>query len=122
MNDRGLLKLCLLCSVIGLVILFFGVRLAEAEKVSIVEVDENSIGRLVTVEGSVYSSYYNGEHLFFTLRDETGKIKVVVFENNIKRTGIDPLDVKKGVEMAVEGKVEEYEGELEILPERIYFS
>lgn len=121
MTDRGLLKLCLFCSVIGLAILFIGVQMAEAEIMEIGEIDEFSIGRLVSVEGSVYSRYYNGEHLFFTLKDDTGKIKVVIFDSGIRKMGIDPDEVVKGLDMRLEGRVEEYEGELEIIPERVYF-
>lgn len=108
MNDKSLLELCLFCSVLGLAILFVGVQLAEAEKVDIGSVDEDYIGRLVAVEGTVYSRYYNGEHLFFTLKDETGKIKVVIFENDIKKMRIEPGEITKDLEIGVEGKVQEY--------------
>ncbi len=121
MNDKNLLKLCLFCSVLGLAILFIGVQLAEAEKVDIGDVDADYIGHLVSVEGTVYSRYYNGEHLFFTLKDETGKIKVVIFESGIKKMRIEPDEIIKNLEIGVEGKVQEYQGEIEIIPERIYF-
>ncbi|UCG94986.1 MAG: OB-fold nucleic acid binding domain-containing protein [archaeon] len=120
MDDRNLLKLCIFCSILGLVILFVGVQQVEAKVTDIGSISEGEIGKLVSVEGTVYSSYYNGEHLFFTLEDRTGRIKVVVFENLIDRLNIDPRGIKKGIELRVDGEVEKYRGELEILPERIY--
>ena len=119
MNDKYLLRLCLFCSILGLVILFIGVQYVEAKVISIGEISEDEIGALVSVEGRVYSSYYNGEHLFFTLKDDTGKIKIVIFENSIKRLKINPGEIRNGVKMGIEGEVKKYKGELEILPERI---
>ena len=119
MNDKNLLKLCLFCSILGLAILFVGVQFVEARVISMGEIGEDEIGTLVSVEGRVYSSYYNGEHLFFTLKDNTGKIKIVIFENSIKKLKINPGEIRNGVEIRIEGEVKKYEGELEILPERI---
>lgn len=120
MDDKALLKLCLFCSVLGLVILFVGVQYVEARVVPIGEIGEGNEGTLVSVEGRVYSRYYNGEHLFFTLKDGKDKIKIVVFENTIKRLNLEPEEIRNNRKVSVEGKVEKYKGELEILPERIY--
>ena len=120
MNEKNLLKLCLTCSILGLVILFIGVQYVEARVMYVGEIGEKEIGNLVSVKGRVYSRYYTGEHMFFTLKDKTGEIKVVVFENTIKRLGIEPGEIKNGLEISIEGVVERYKGELEILPERVY--
>ena len=120
MNEKNLLKLCLFCSIIGLVILFVGVQQMEAKTIHIGEIGEKDIGTLVSVEGIVYSRYYNGEHLFFTLKDDKSRIKMVVFENTLNRLKIDPNEIKNGIKIGVDGEVKKYKGEMEILPERIY--
>jgi len=119
MNERKLLMLCLFCSVLGLAILFVGVQYVEAKAIPVGDVNGEYEGTLVAVEGTVYSRYYNGEHIFFTLKDETGKIKIVLFSSEIKRLGIDPEEIRNGMKIRIEGAVKTYKGELEILPERM---
>lgn len=120
MDDRSLLKLCLFCSVLGLVILFFGIQQIEAKIIGIENINQEEVGRLVSVQGTVESRYYNGQHLFFTIKDGTGKIKVVIFENMFSRLGLEPSEIEKGMNLRIEGEVKKYEGELEIIPERVY--
>lgn len=119
MSDRELLILSLLCSVLGLSLMLLATNLREAERVTIEEIEPKDVGRFVAVEGNVCSSYYN-KHLFFEIKDETGKIKVVVFENSINDLGIEPKSLEKGREVRVEGFVKRYRGEMEIIPERIW--
>ena len=117
-SEKQLMWLCLLCSVLGIILLFVGIEYSEAE---IIPIKDVKIGGPVSLEGKVSSRYYNGEHLFFTLKDSSGKIKVVVFESTIKRLRINPEEIKNGMSLRVVGSIKEYHGELEILPERIYF-
>ncbi len=119
MKEKNILKISLFCSIIGVSILFLGINLMEVNKVNIEDIKEEDIGKLVSVEGKIKSKYYNGEHLFFDLEDETDEIKIVVFENIIKKLKIEPDKIRNGKEIFVSGEVEKYEGELEIIPNKI---
>lgn len=114
------MKLCLLCTILGLGLLYAGVHFAEARVTDIGNIGEDDEGTLVSVSGEVQSRYYTGEHLFFTLADGIGKIKVVIFESSMSRLRVNPGEITNGMEMEVEGIVKKYRGELEIVPERIY--
>lgn len=119
MDERNLLKLCLICSVIGLVALFFGVQLKEAKAIEISEINKEKIGEEVIVEGRVTNKYYNGEHLFFDLEGDKEKIDVVIFQDDIEKGNIEPEKIKESDKIRVTGKIEIYNGELEIIGNRV---
>lgn len=116
-----MLKLCLICSVIGLVVLFFGVQLKEAKVIEISKINKENLGEEIVVEGRVTNKYYNGEHLFFDLEGDKEKINIVVFKNSLEGSNIDPKKIKQSDKVRVTGKVEIYNGELEIIGKNLSF-
>lgn len=118
MDEKSLLKLCLISSLIGLFILYMGAQLKEAEKMKIGEIGKSDVGKVVTVEGTISSKYYNGKHMFFDLKDNSGEIEIVAFEDSINRNNINPKKIKEGDKISVTGKINLYKGKLEIIAER----
>lgn len=51
-------------------------------------------------------------HLFLTVKDKSGKIQVPIFKNN----NINQSKIKQGAIYEITGKVNRYNGELEIIP------
>jgi len=116
MNDKDIRNICLVLSVIGLIVLFIGVNLVNT-KTNIGDIDESYIGKTVLISGNISSNYYNNGNVFLDVKDQTGKIKAVVFENTMKKLNINPKEISGCVE--IKGSVNEYKGELEIIAERL---
>ena len=118
MTDRNLLILCIISSLAGISMIFLADYVAEVPGVSAGSVEAS--GKTVSVGGIVSSRHYTGKHLFFDLKDDTGKVKVVVFENTIEKCKIIPEKIKNGMEIGVVGKTDTYEGETEIIASEIF--
>ncbi|MCD6477650.1 MAG: OB-fold nucleic acid binding domain-containing protein [Candidatus Aenigmarchaeota archaeon] len=118
MIEKDLRNVSLILSIAGLVVLFIGVNYADVST-NISDIDNNYIGKVVSVKGEISSYFYNGKHLFFDIQDDTGKIRVVFFENVMKNQNIDPNRMKNGDVITVRGNVENYKGRLEIVGERL---
>ena len=102
-------------SIVGLLVLFMGVRIIEPEEKSIDEISEDNLGETISVTGEVSSKYYNGDHLFFDLEKSDKKIDVVFFDNIIENKKINPEEIENGDKISVTGKIDTYKGQLEII-------
>lgn len=76
------------------------------EKVGIESIDETDLGNSVTVEGNVSLEHSTGNADFLKIRDATGSIRAVDFEQR-------SIPEKA----SVSGYVDVYEGELQIVVE-----
>ena len=117
-NEKFIVKLSLLLSIIGIASIAIIVDLVEPEKVAIEEIDESFVDRTVLVNGVIESPRISDGHLFFTLSGR-GKIKVVIFESTLRRLSVNPQDFQEGKNIVLEGKVQIYRDQLEILPTKV---
>lgn len=111
MKDKGLLKIALLWSVIGIFILIAIVVLTAPSELKISEL-ENHVDETVTVSGSAKLASYKENVAFVDIADETGKITVVIFDK------VEDYFHKDDY-ITVKGKVSIYKGELEIIADEI---
>lgn len=112
MQDKTLLKISIFTSIVGIVALYFIMQPAE---IRIGDINRNYIGKSVKVLGEISSRYESKDgHIFLNLADSSGKIKVIIFKNSKVEKS---LEIGQMIE--VSGKVEEYKGELEIIPKTI---
>jgi DNA/RNA endonuclease YhcR with UshA esterase domain len=87
----------------------------EDSIISIKEISDELIDKRVTTKGTITSrSDHKDGHVFLTIEDKSGTIKVAVFSD--KNISKDPLIT--GNVIQVSGGVDKYEGEIEIIPER----
>ena len=107
MRDSTLFKIGLFGSIIGLLILYIGTLAFEPEQIQIEEIDENYIGKLVQIKGKV-TQIREFESSFLIQVDG---ISVFSYKK------ITP-EIRKGDLVQVIGQVQEYKGELEIVPRR----
>ncbi|MFQ6136398.1 MAG: exodeoxyribonuclease VII large subunit [Candidatus Hydrothermarchaeales archaeon] len=118
MNDSELLKISLLVSTIGLIMLFAISSYSQPPLVKISEITYDDVGGYVIVNGKIIKkSVHRDGHIFLDIADETGKMKVVIFSgtaNTIKNETLSCLKV--GNTLNVKGKVDEYRGALEMVP------
>ncbi len=111
MKDRTLLIIALICSIIGLAVLFIiskqlTVEVQPIEKISLFQ-DKD-----VTIQGKVKRIIQKQDTTIVEVGYDTS-INVVLFEH---------VYLKPGDKVTVTGKVEEYNGRLEIVGEKLTVS
>jgi RecJ-like exonuclease len=110
MKRENFTRLCLMASVIGLGIMYASTQLMQPAKISPAEVSKEDVGETYRVEGKVSGFYSTDTASFFTLEGEKDSLKVVDFQNRKFPTG---------QELAVTGKIDLYQGSLELISTRI---
>ncbi len=113
MKEKTLLKAALITSLTGLIALYIissnlDIGETNIEKISIENKDE-----FVKLKG-VVSKVVNAEKVSILEITQPQKIKVVLFKNKNRN-----ISISEGNEVEIFGKVDEYEGEMEIIAERI---
>lgn len=83
-------------------------------------IETSNIGEEVKIKGIVKDTYSSDEgHFFFHVKDETGEISSVVFKDDFETMGLEPGELKEGEKVKIEGEIETYNRNLQILPEKI---
>ena len=122
MGEGCLLRISVVCSVAGLLALvYFSAAEHEASKIG--GISPEDAGLLMKICGTIESKHVskNG-HIFMTIGDDTGSIRAVVFNNTAQRIrGLDCYGLKKGDTVCMTGRIDMYEGELEIIPKSIEY-
>ena len=113
MKEQTLLKIALITSLLGLLILYLisgNIELKEKniEKITIENKDE-----FVKLNGIV-SNLVNSEKVMILEITQPQEITVVIFKNQN-----NTININEGNEVEIFGKVDEYEGKLEIIAERV---
>ena len=120
MNEQQLMRVSFLGSVAGIVAIYIVVLNISIPMTSIGEITGASVGSDVNVTGEVSDVYrHAGGHIFFTLEDGSGSIKVVLWDDvvsEMERRGRDASLIKDGTFLNVVGEVTMYRGELEVIP------
>jgi aspartyl/asparaginyl-tRNA synthetase len=114
MNDKTIMKVCFVMVIIGIIGLFIVTNFSTTPQVRINSIDETKTGQIVSISGIV-SSYYTSEgHVFMNVNDSTGTIKVVMFQKDAEN---NPwvYDIRKDDKVTINGKIQLYKGELEIV-------
>jgi DNA/RNA endonuclease YhcR with UshA esterase domain len=117
-KESSLNRFCLIGAIVGIALLyaysFFGVH----EEMRIDDIDSSMVGSAVNVSGRAEDVYFHGDgHVFFTLNDGTGEIKVVLWKDvamQLELTGSRRIRDNKSLN--IEGRIEKYKGELELIP------
>lgn len=81
MKESALIRICLLGSIAGIITLYFISFMMVAEELGAGEITQGYIGRKVKLSGVVEGlrEHMSG-HIFFGIRDETGSVDVVIWE------------------------------------------
>jgi DNA/RNA endonuclease YhcR with UshA esterase domain len=108
MKEKALLKIALVASCIGLLLLFIFSKNIEVNEATIDKIDGMQ-DEEVRIQG-VVERVSNKEKVTFIEITQEVTTTVVVFDN---------ISINKGEKIEVIGKVDEYNGESEILAERI---
>ena len=110
-DKEKLLKYSIFISLIGLMILFLINQFIEIEKTPISQIDESYLGKTVKIEGAITNIQNRGNISLLSI--DRSVIDIVVFSK---------IHIEKGTNVSIIGKVEEYDGELQIRVDRVSLS
>lgn len=107
--------LCCAFSVSGLFSIYLVSSSFEAPVYSIDEITKDMVGTTVTISGKIVShTYHRDGHIFMTVSDDTGDIRVTVFSD--LATKINPDNIAKSAAVKITGSVDEYKGSMQVIP------
>ena len=112
MDEKILLKISLIPSLVGILILLVILEKIDVSDSNISAIDKNLSEKQVKIKGEITRIRETPAFSMINVKDDTGNIDVVVFKEK-------KLELKEGDIIQVEGQVTEYQGKLEILAKRI---
>jgi DNA/RNA endonuclease YhcR with UshA esterase domain len=120
MEEATLRKLAALCTVVGLVLLYYAsIQIQGCADIDSITIDD--VGKGFRACGTITAKTVSNNHIFFDVQDDTGSIKFVIFNTTalkLKETGISPYTLKEGTDIRVTGVADEYPkgtGKLELI-------
>lgn len=111
MKETTLLKISLICSLMGLVVLYFISTKIEIKDYK-PSVFNKNIGDDVKLKGTVMKISGKGNAIFIELNQQS-PVTVVIFTDN------NNLSLKSGDNVEVIGKFQEYKGQNEIIAQKM---
>jgi DNA/RNA endonuclease YhcR with UshA esterase domain len=114
-SKERLSAIALLAAIAGIAILFLLAESFEPKPVKISEINNGLVGWPVRVNAKVESSHKTGNTLLMQVFDGGGRIKAVLFNASKEKQAL----LCKNCFAILEGKVQLYKGELEIVVESV---
>ncbi len=113
MKEQTLLKIALICSLLGLLILYLISGNIEIKEKNIEKITLDNKDEFVKLRGIV-SRVTDMEKVTIMEITQPQQITVVLFKNENKT-----MPIQQGNEVEIFGKVDEYEGKMEIIADRL---
>jgi len=114
--------ICFITSAVGLVLIYVAAINLEPKQIELKEINPELVGRSVSTKGEiVYRRTHDAGHLFLTISDGNANIAVPLFAgylNTLKEVGLIEDDFQEGIRISVSGLVDEYQGQLQVIPRR----
>jgi DNA/RNA endonuclease YhcR with UshA esterase domain len=111
-TDKMLIRIALIASLIGIAGLYFISGKIEITDKTAAKIDSSDIEKVVSISGKVNNIRTGADFSVITI-EKTELFKIIVFEN------ISSLGILQGKSILVKGKVEEYQGDYEIIADEI---
>ena len=108
MDEKTLLKIALIGSLIGILLIMFVEEKLGVQDAVISSLSKDSVDQEITLKGKVSSLRNTPSVVLFDLADKSGKIKVVAFKDG-KNVSLKLNDV-----VEVSGTVKEFKSSLEL--------
>ena len=123
-KERNISKISLICSIIGILILFIIAKISEPLNLSISEISKENIGENVKVTGFIIDrNDHKDGHIFLKIEESyDSSIEVPLFSdfveilNDFNFQKAKTSDLKIGTLLSVEGIVGEYNGKMQVVP------
>ena len=106
-------------SLVGILALYFIASIQKPQFKPIPQITSEDVGKLLTTEGRiVYKKVHPNGHIFLTLKKDGKLIQVPLFKSFLEHTIFKHVYFKLGQKLRVTGVVEEYHGNLQIIPRK----
>ena len=109
MKEKTLLKISIICAIFGVFVIYLISENVKIDEGSIGNIKEEGIGKDVKLKG-VVNSVFNSEKATIITITQPEEIKVMLLGN---------VSLSEGDYVEVIGEVDEYNGELEIIGNRV---
>ena len=113
MKEKTLLKAALIISLLGLVVLYLISDNIKIEEKNLEKITLGNKGEFVKIKGTI-SNLVNTDKVAILEITQPQKITVVLIKNSN-----NAMQIKPGNEVEVIGKVDEYNGKLEIVADKL---
>lgn len=111
MEEKSLLRLALICSLAGIIALFFISENIEIKEKNINEINKNNLGEDIKIKGIVSKSTDKGKIILLDIvQPET--ITIVLFKYS-------DFNISTGTKVEITGEIDEFNGKLEIIGNEI---
>ena len=111
MQESTLTKIAIITSLVGILMLFFVTDFVDLDSANIDQLDDDAFGDTVKISGLVTKAT-NREKVIFLEVAQPDTIDVVLFKDH-------DVDIPNGSYVEVEGTLEEYNNEQEIIANKI---
>jgi DNA/RNA endonuclease YhcR with UshA esterase domain len=121
MKEEKLVLICLFTSLIGLILIYFAAINLKPIETKVSQINPTLLGKTVKTTGVIINKRSSKEgHIFLTISDNKSQIQVPLFYNFIKSLSetFDLNQLKVGRKISVVGTVDEYMGDLQIIPRK----
>jgi DNA/RNA endonuclease YhcR with UshA esterase domain len=121
MREERLTLICLLTSLLGLILIYFAAISLKPIETNVSQINPSLLGKTVKTTGVIVDRRSSKEgHIFLTISDNKSQIQVPLFSNFIKSLSekLDLNQLKVGRKISVAGTVDEYMGDLQIIPRK----
>ena len=112
MKESTLFKIALICSLAGILLLIFISERLELPISNISSIEKSSLEDKVKISGTIEKVIETNGLYILDVKDNTGIITVMIFKE-------EPLQLKQGTLIEVQGTITEYKGKIEINAESI---
>lgn len=117
-RQKDIINISLLVSIVGILLLVVVVDSIQPQEIQIENITDDMVYERVVINGVIQNLRINDGHIFFEI-DDGSQIKVVIFESQLHDLEISYDDFENGKNILIDGVIEVYKGELEILPKNV---
>ncbi len=121
-SRKHLLLVSAISSVTGLLFIYFASVNTNPIEIQISDLSFDYVGKIATVSGSIaYKKTHPAGHIFLTLSDGENKIQVPIFSGvarTLEENDLTEKMLRYKTFITVTGTVDEYNGELQIVPRK----
>jgi DNA/RNA endonuclease YhcR with UshA esterase domain len=113
MKEKTLFKIALICSFLGLIGLYFISDRISIDRININEIGEEDLGKEVKIIGKIERVTNTDKVVFLEISEmKTESISVILFKDR-------DVELKEGSYVEIEGEIDEYNGEREVIASKI---
>lgn len=112
MKENQLLRVSIIFSLIGILILFYLTENIEPRTYDINSIGKDNIDNVIKIKGEIGSFTETPGLYLISLKDDTGMITVVIFKD-------EDLRLFDGLKLEIIGEVVEYQNTMEVIAKEI---